>query len=164
MQLHIYSTKVLWLIGIILCLVLVLMLMPKDTKKEQLVLPSFEYKKTVSKLSKMSLIVGSNLKEIQNGYYDFKIINYVNYIKVYINKLWVNFESSQLVEDEYLDKLLTYCSDVIYFEKAKVKPIVKQLYYDIKNMKVDINMEKSIDNIRLYKSDMQLVLEIYKGE
>lgn len=57
------------------------------------------------------IYVGNNLKELENGFYDIKIVNKNNYVEVYFNKLWYETYGDDYIQDEYLAKICRKLSE-----------------------------------------------------
>lgn len=100
---------------IILVLVLavfigILCIKNKNKTKEKLVtvnidLNSISIKNRESLLKDNILYIGENKKQLENGYYDIKIVNEKNRVIVYLNKLWYAQIDNNYIQDEYLVNL-----------------------------------------------------------
>lgn len=107
-------------------------------------------------------LVGNNIKELENGYYDFIICNTEKGIKININKLWFKSFNEKLYEEEYVDMLCSYISKIV-FNSANIS-LDKN---DLEKLKVNILMgyAKAKDNIE-YKESVakENVKFIFYGE
>lgn len=112
------------------------------------------------------LLVGENKKELENGYYDFKVAKSKDGLIIYLNKLWYGEYEQDYIQDEYLAKIcrgLVKCLNV----EDENEEIEYQLYKHIKENYLDIrNGEKKekieVDNIIIDSKsiDNQCVLYI----
>jgi hypothetical protein len=110
-------------------------------------------------INKNVISVGKNLKEIENGYYDFKIDIQKHKIIIYINKLFKQDVYMNMYDDKYIDTIVNYIN-VLFELKLDIKEYIiknytlireiknlnkpKHFIYDIKNSNVKIKIEKNI--------------------
>ncbi|MEG0073094.1 MAG: hypothetical protein RR922_01885 [Clostridia bacterium] len=116
------------------------------------------------------VIIGSNKNEVENGYYDVKIIKNKDNLKIYINKLWKdNINYTSFVDEEYIDQIFTFIEKV--YKKPniadfKTKTIIKETYTAYQNNKkenkINENMQsiKKIKNIKMDCEDGKFLIEI----
>lgn len=114
------------------------------------------------------MLIGENEKELQNGYYDFKIENVERGIKAYINKLWYRKFNENMYEQEYAKKIYEYISKVLS-SRANVKlneneekwiyDSICESYVRVKNGE-NINFHRTIYNIEFtfYSENFELIL------
>ena len=73
-----------------------------------------------AKLTKGNVIyIGENNKELQNGFYDLKIVLNTNEIRVYLNKLWHKECNESYIEEQYLANICRELVNNLEFSKNK---------------------------------------------
>ena len=102
--------KIIVISGVFLSLLLGTIIIKKDAKeiKKETNYFTFNYldiENRVSLFNEDILYIGENKKEIENGYYDIKLLNTKEGVLVYLNKLWYEKFSSTLIDEEYLAKI-----------------------------------------------------------
>ncbi|MEG2459624.1 MAG: hypothetical protein RSB51_00795 [Clostridia bacterium] len=116
------------------------------------------------------VIIGSNKNEVENGYYDVKIIKNKDNLKIYINKLWKdNINYTSFVDEEYIDQIFTFIEKVYKkpdIADLRTKIIIKETYTAYQNNKkenkINENMQsiKKIKNIKMDCEDGKFLIEI----
>lgn len=114
------------------------------------------------------VFVGYSKKEIENGYYDLKITLEDRGLKVYINKLWKEFNES-LYEEVYVDQITNSIFDIFEYNEETQKELLAnhiiQVYLNSKGVTQEI-YDKSLNigkiNINTKIVNSELVLTIYK--
>jgi len=114
--------------------------------------------------------VGNNDKELQNGYYDFKVSNTQNGVTIKINKLWHKKFNKNLYEQEYVDNLCEYISKIVLngTRKKIEKDELYVLYKDILDVylkakdNLEYKSESVINNIKFvfYTENYELILNM----
>lgn len=96
-----------------------------------------------------TVLVGENIKQLENGFYDIKVQLKNDEIKININKLWKNFDL-KLYEEEYVEET----------EKS-IKKIVNEDYVNLKdNIIKKYSQAKGLENIEpkiLYVQDERVL-------
>ena len=114
--------------------------------------------------------IGNNLKELENGYYDIKIINTQKGVNLAFNKLWYKQFNLNLYEQDYVNIIVRYISNMI-LKKTFVKLSEEELnviYNDILDGYIKVkkgniyNAEYVIKGImfKFYSKDYELNLEL----
>lgn len=113
------------------------------------------------------LLIGNSEKELENNYYDIKVIEQNGKIYLYINKLWKTEFVEQLYEERYVNELVEYVACVVNktykLDTVSFKNAVVSGYIASKNgseYAFEIN-DKNI-NIKLYSLNYELVVEVEK--
>lgn len=83
------------------------------------------------------LLVGENRKELENGYYDFKIQTNSNEVVISLNKLWYERFGADYIQDEYLAKVCREVIRVLKYNGDKEK-LEYELYKYIKDNYVSV--------------------------
>ena len=52
-----------------------------------------------------TLLIGNNIKELENNFYDIKIINTEYGIDIFLNKLWYKEYNKDFIQEDYLAKI-----------------------------------------------------------
>ncbi len=115
------------------------------------------------------VFVGNSKKEIENGYYDLKIMLEDRNVKLYINKLWKVFNQS-LYEKDYVREVINSVFDIFEINQKKQKECLIQYITNGYLVSKGVNKENSsneqiyIDKIRIKSEivDSELILNICK--
>lgn len=105
-----------------------------------------------------NILIGTNQKELENGYYDICISVENNKLELYILKLWKDSSSKELYDEYYIKELARCILDICkkeytetdiqktekyllecYLESKKDKPVFKDIDIDIINISSNIN-------------------------
>ena len=117
-----------------------------------------------------AILIGENIKQLENNYYDIKIcMNSQNItIDININKLWKEF-NSDLYQEEYLNQLDKCISDIleIKLDNSKLKKYILDGYKLAKNESKNNENSKYSVNIDKYKlsgaiKDKEFIISIYE--
>lgn len=116
-----------------------------------------------------SIFVGYSKKEIENGYYDLKIILEDENIKVYINKLWKEF-NELLYEKDYIHQVVNSILGIFEINEETHRELLIEYitngYLASKgvNKEFSSNEKKYIDKITIKSEivDSELILNICK--
>ena len=98
------------IIAILVSLLAVVIIVSNNVNEESniqnidyiLKISDFHIKDRASLKKPHEISVGNNIKELENGYYDFKINNVNDQIDIYLNKLWYEEHDKDYIQDEYL--------------------------------------------------------------
>ena len=106
---------------------------------------------------KTKIMIGSNLKEIQNDFYDvsFEVVDTnkeTGLVEVRINKLWKNIESfdgNKLYEEEYVNEIIQVLNlllfqDIDELQKEIIQKEVIKKYIEVKKPKQQAENKKII--------------------
>lgn len=96
------------------------------------------------------LLIGENEKELQNGYYDFKISKNSEALIVYLNKLWYGEYDGDNIQEEYLAKICKELVKCLNIECEK-QEVEYQLYKYIKENYLDIRKGENKGQIKVDK-------------
>lgn len=102
----------------------------KDNKIIQII-DFYVEDRSILKIGK-EILVGNNIKELENDFYDIKIVNLDNYVEIYLNKLWYETFGKDYIQDEYLAKICREIARKINY-KDSVEEVDYILYKYIKN-------------------------------
>lgn len=106
------------------------------------------------------LVIGKNMKEVENNYFDIKFYIEKNSLKILVNKLFKNYFSIQnsiILEDSYLSEfidLIIYLTNLSSNENNKyiLNNIIRENYINIRNV-------ESVEKIENKNLDMCISLE-----
>ncbi len=114
--------------------------------------------------------IGNNEKELQNGYYDFKVSNTQNEVTIKINKLWYNKFNETLYEQEYVQLLCEYISKIVLdgtnvkLKKDELDVLYKNILevYPKSKDNIEYKIESIINNIKFtfYTENYELILNM----
>lgn len=142
----------------------------KTGEKEKVVYRNIEtniefYKNNIDRLSNLfedryvikdkdGLSIGKSKNELENGYYDIKLVIKEKYIEIYINKLFKEFDNNIIYDEKYVNQIIEYIVKLFNFklDKEKMVDLVISNYLlirDIDRNNVE-NVDKSVE-INNYK-------------
>lgn len=117
---------------------------------------------------KNGLSIGKNKNELDNDYYDIKLIINNNNIEMYINKLFKEFDSNIIYDEKYVTVIIDYIVKIFNFkiEKERLVDLIISNYLLVRD--IDRNHVENVDKsvaINSYKvvittSHNMLVLKI----
>lgn len=90
------------------CLLMVIKIKSKGDNQNQrdcFKIESFNIDGRVSYIDNDNILIGQNLKELQNGFYDLKIVNQNDHVVIYLNKLWYEYYGEDFIQDDYLAEI-----------------------------------------------------------
>ena len=104
------------------------------------------------------IYVGENIKEIENGYYDLKIVNEENTVDIYLNKLWYKNFNESYIQDDYL---VNICHEIVNNIKVnKNKEELEYLLYKyVKENYLSSRSNKPTQSLLLENLTLSLMLE-----
>lgn len=100
-------------------------------------LQQFSLENRAKLLKNNTLFVGNNVKELENGYYDFKLQNAENTVVITLNKLWYEEYGVDYIQDEYLAKICREIAKRLNVNVEKLE-LEYQLYKYIKGNYVQV--------------------------
>ena len=100
------------------------------------------------------IYIGKNEKEVQNEFYDVKIL--YNSGKIYINKLFKKDISSKLIDYNYLNEVLMYIKYI--FQLENIEDIKKQITDTYLTLRNNVNIEYKNKNV----VDNMVYIEVIK--
>lgn len=111
------------------------------------------------------LLIGENIKQLENGYYDFKIATDNNQVIITLNKLWYEEYGTDYIQDEYLAKIcreiirvLNYTSDDAELEYQLYK-YIKDNYLSVRQGKEASKLE--IERVSIYAKEISSECIVY---
>lgn len=86
------------------------------------------------------ILIGENIKQLENGFYDIKFELDNEMVIVYVNKLWKDFNEN-LYEEKYIDEVITAFQKIFDVEDdlGKLREDLKEEYINTKNEKENVN-------------------------
>lgn len=81
-----------------------------DKNKFEIDIAEFNLKKRTKLVLEDEVLIGNNLKELQNNFYDIKLQNNKDGVYIYLNKLWYLEYDETYIEDEYLANI---CREIV---------------------------------------------------
>lgn len=105
-----------------------------------------------------SIYIGNNLKELENNFYDVKIINTKSGVAVYLNKLWYENYGEDYIQDEYLAKICRELSGKLN-QSNETEQFEYILYKYIKDNYVKIRKNESVEKMMTDTFNMSFCLE-----
>lgn len=147
--------KIIWTIAaIVVCigtlLICVLNKKEETTKSEDDVVKITEFniedRSTLVKDGK--IYVGNNVKELENEFYDIKIMNIEDGVEVYLNKLWYETYGDDYIQDEYLAKICRELSGKCSISNG-TEEFEYLLYKYIKDNYLKARKEETIQEIKV---------------
>lgn len=94
------------------------------------------------------VLIGENIKELENGYYDFKLSNTHNILEISLNKLWYEECGLDYIQDDYLAKICREIAKCIKNIEHK-EDLEYQLYKYIKDNYLTVKQGQKVDEINL---------------
>lgn len=113
-------------------------------------LQNFELENRTMMFADNELLIGETHKELQNGYYDVKVLTVNNDLIVYLNKLWYGEYDEDNIQEEYLAKICRGLVKCLNTERESDE-IEYQLYKYIKENYLDIRNGENKDKIKVDK-------------
>ena len=119
--------------------------------------------------SENEVIVGNNIQEVNNGFYDMCIINENNQIIIKLNKLFIDFNVDNIYDEEYLNNILIYLNNLINLDMdiTTLKKYIIKYYIKSKDIhNVDNFWEEiTISNYKIIfnRSNNELIITIKEG-
>ncbi len=82
------------------------------------------------------LSIGKSKNELDNGYYDIKLQVKENHIEIYVNKLFKDFDKSNICDENYVKELVEYIINVtnLQIDKPRFCQIIIESYDKIRDM------------------------------
>ena len=161
--------KVVWIIGVVLCLITTSILSlelnkvkrsdkQKNTQEKIIQITEFNIVDRTNLKVEDTIYVGNNLKELENNFYDIKITNEQYGICVYLNKLWYETYGVDYIQDNYLAQI---CRELSYKLNMKGEPEQFEyiMYKYIKDNYTKVRQNEEIEQISADKYNLQLKLE-----
>lgn len=105
-----------------------------------------------------AIYVGNNLKELENNFYDIKIVNTKDGIVIYLNKLWYETYGLDYIQNEYLARICRELSDRLNVENSS-EQFEYLLYKYIKDNYVKVRQNEQVERITTDKLSLKLELE-----
>lgn len=93
-----------------------------------------------------SIYIGNNVKELENNFYDIKILNTQSGIVVYLNKLWYETYGEDYIQDEYLARICRELSSRLNVGN-ETEQFEYVLYKYIKDNYVKVRQNEPVENI-----------------
>ena len=126
-----------------------------------------DFKNTEGLLKNGEIFIGKTTRELENGYFDICISLKQEYLEVLVVKLWKDYASSYMYEDEYIQELsgciLKICKNK-YTEENKNNLSKYILNSYLESKKENSNLEDTnIDDIKI-SSELNngiLIMKIY---
>jgi len=94
------------------------------------------------------LLIGGNIKELENGYYDFKLSNKDRAVVITLNKLWYEEYGLNYIQDEYLAQI---CREIVKCIEitCEKEDLEYQLYKYIKDNYLKVKEGQDIEKIEI---------------
>lgn len=103
---------------------------------------------------KNGLSIGKSKNELDNDYYDIKLVISKKYIEIYINKLFKEFDSNIIYDKKYVNEIIEYIVKIfnLKLEKEILVDLVISNYLEVRDIdRNDVgNLDKSVE-INSYK-------------
>lgn len=100
------------------------------------------------------ILIGNNIKELNNGYFDIKFVINNSSVNIYINKLIETRVISEHISEEYLNKLYTFLESILDINLSlEIKEAIIEEYLKIRrdNKYVEDVISVKVINIDNYK-------------
>lgn len=104
-----------------------------------------------------SICLGNNIKELENGFYDIKILNNEYGVEVHLNKLWYDSYGKDFIQDEYLAKICREISNRLNAKNNKAQ-LEYVLYKYIKDNYINVKQNEHVQEI--VTDELKLGLEL----
>lgn len=138
---------------ILLVLVLCLIIYKINNKQqdikfnnEKLQITNFNISNRVTLIVDDAIYVGNNQKELENNFYDIKILNTANGVALYLNKLWYETYGDDYIQDEYLARI---CRELV--TRLNVEGDAEQLEYllykYVKDNYIKVRQNEEVEDI-----------------
>lgn len=149
---------------VIVCLLSIFVLRKPKTEEtkaiEKIKITNFSVKDRIVIHKNNSIYVGNNIKELENDFYDVKIMNNENDVEVYLNKLWYKTYGSDYIQDEYLAAICRQLAANINIASSKDN-LEYFIYKYIKDNYTKVRDGEKIEVLGV--ESLELALEYYKG-
>ena len=129
-------------------------------KINKIELKEFKIKDRLSITKNNAIYIGNNEKELENDFYDLKIIVVEGALKVYLNKLWHTQYGKDYIEDNYLVSIcrelvknLEFSKDEYLIDDANFEYV---LYKYIKDNYIAIRSGENVKGIVLENVSIEL--------
>ena len=160
--------KVIIIVVIIILIILAIALgivMRKDRDSEEETTRSTNVKITEfdiegrTSLTKNGIIyIGNNTKELENNFYDIKIVSSETETYIYLNKLWYETYGKDYIQDNYLAEICRNICKSLNLEN-ETEQFEYMLYKYIKDNYVRVRQEERIEEIQTEKLNLKFELE-----
>lgn len=97
------------------------------------------------------VLIGESIKQLENGYYDFKLSNKNNILEISLNKLWYEEYGLDYIQDDYLAKIcreIAKCIKNVEYVEYK-EEFEYQLYKYIKDNYLIVKQGGNVEKINL---------------
>ena len=105
-----------------------------------------------------TILVGENEKEIENGFFDIKIINNNKQVEIYLNKLWYKNYGTDYIQDDYLANICRKIASNLNVDTNNDE-LEYTLYKYIKENYIKSRQNQTIEKICLENMTILLTLE-----
>lgn len=112
------------------------------------------------------IIIGKSKNELENGYYDVRIVIRESFIEIYVNKLFKEFDSNSTYDAVYVNDIVGVVTDAFNLNKLKsyLEGIIIENYkiirdnkrQDAYNLDKMLNIEETVINITVHKNILVL--------
>ncbi len=130
----------------------------KATVSNNIQIMQFEIEERTILKKDNAIYVGNNLKEVENNFYDIKILNTQDGIVIYLNKLWYEAYGKDYIQDDYLARICRELSNRLQVEN-NAEQFEYVLYKYIKDNYVKVRQNEVIEKITTDKFNLSFGLE-----
>ena len=131
-----------------------------DTSKENsnIQITNFEMEGRIVLKKINDILIGNNIKELENGFYDIKISNLSQGIDIYLNKLWYENYDEDYIQEEYLARICRELARQIG-NASQTEDFEYVLYKYIKDNYMKVRRQEKVQALLLEKINMNFEWE-----
>lgn len=118
----------------------------------------FNIKNRVSIIKDGVIYIGNNKKELENGFYDIKIVSSDNLVDIHLNKLWYTKYGQDYIEDNYLASICRELVNRLNMDLDK-ENFEYMIYKYIKENYVSVRNGEQIESLNMYKITISLQIK-----
>ena len=127
-------------------------------EEQNLRIDEFNIKDRIIIKKENAIYVGNNIKELENDFYDIKIVNSNSQINIYLNKLWYKTYGKDYIQYDYLVSICRELTEELNIENRE-EEFEYILYKYIKDNYVKIRQNIKAEQIETNKLSLAFELE-----
>ena len=156
----IFIFSVLLIVSIYMCLKNFEKTKEANKEKFNIDITAFKVKDRAKLIIGQTVLIGNNLNELQNNFYDVKLENTLEGINIYLNKLWYSEYDNTFIQDEYLANI---CREIVnLIEEAEIEEFEYNLYKYIKENFLKIKKGEKIEGFKY--NNLNVTSQCVQGE
>ena len=125
---------------------------------------TFNINKRAKLVCENEVLIGNNEKELENNFFDIKLITQDKSLVIYLNKLWYTSYGTDYIQDDYLAEICREISKTLAIENIEHEytlfKLLKENFNKVKQEKFEKNIQIEQFEIYLSNFDGMCKLEI----